>query len=65
MDISSATSLPVQPTPQRAPEPERIEGTTPDNDSDQDDAVQTRAVEQASSTPQVTDKLGNNLNILA
>ena len=65
MDISSSASVPVQPIPQQTPaRNDRVEGTNPDNDSDRDDN-QVKAVEQASNTSQVTNNLGNNLNIIA
>ena len=64
MDISSATSLPVQPVPQRSATPEKVEGKAPDGD--RDDAVKNaQVVQQTSSASQVTNKLGNNLNIIA
>jgi len=63
MDVSSATSVLPQPrpttvTPNRTEE--KVEGTTPDNDSDKDDTVSS-----ASQTTNATGSIGTKINITA
>jgi len=68
MDISSATNVPLQInptaiTPNNA-NADKVEGTTPDNDNDRDDA----AVTSTAATPATnttTDTLGTKINVTA
>jgi hypothetical protein len=66
MTISSVASTSVQPAqlPQTRPEG-RVEGNKPDGDGDQDDLIRTNSVAQANNTSQVTESLGNNVNVIA
>ncbi len=66
MDISSATNVPLQinPTAITPNNTDKVEGTTPDNDSDRDDA----AVTSTAATPAInttTDTLGTKINVTA
>lgn len=67
MAISSITGAAVPPTPppQSRNNESRVEGTTPDGDRDRDDANQRNTVTQTSNTAQVTETLGNNINVNA
>jgi len=65
MEISSATNVPLQVNPTAiTPNNDKIEGTTPDKDSDRDDA----AVTSTAATPAInttTDTLGTKINVTA
>jgi len=66
MTISSATNTLPQPAapPETRPE-SRVEGNKPDGDGDKDDVARANPVSQTSNTAQVTESLGNNLNVTA
>jgi|GEM_PF-3602518 len=60
MAISSVASTYVHPAPIPQTRSENLEGSGPDRDGDQDDAV--KSVPQTNST---TGSLGNNVNVTA
>ena len=67
MAISSITGAAVPPTPPPQARAESlVEGTTADGDSDGDDTSRSsNTVTQTSSTAQITETLGNNINVSA
>ena len=64
MNISAVTSIPVQQAilPQNRTEG-RVEGTKPDGDGDQDDAVQGNAAQQTNNSSQVASSLGSKIDL--
>jgi len=66
MAISSITgaAVPSTPPPQARAE-SRVEGSTPDGDGDSDDTSRSNTVTQTSHTSQITETLGNHINVVA
>ncbi len=65
MAISPITSTFVQQVPPTQTKSEGIvEGNKPDGDGDQDDATSANSVAQTNNTAQVTESLGNNVNLI-
>jgi len=64
MNISAVTSIPVQQAilPQNRTEG-RVEGTKPDGDGDQDDAVQVDAAQQTDNSSLVASTVGSKVDV--
>jgi|GEM_PF-2249841 len=66
MAISSVASTSVQAAQLLQTKSEgRVEGNKPDGDGDQDDVVLGNQVAETNNTAQVTETLGNNINVVA
>lgn len=66
MTISSVSNSSVQSALVSQSRAEsKVEGKKPDGDGDQDDVKSVSTSAQASNTAQVTEVLGNNLNVTA
>lgn len=66
MSISSVSNAPAQPVPtSRANQEEKVEGTAADGDGDKDDVKPSNTVVQTSKATQVTESLGNYVNVSA
>ncbi len=65
MAISSITSTSVQQVPLTQTKSEGVvEGNKPDGDGDKDDVTSANSVAQTNNIAQVTESLGNNVNLI-